>query len=79
MSQELKDKIIEEIRWCKKKSYQQAKQMGITEDGGLEGITQEEITKRADARLGEDILNALNRIFQLIDELDVQEGKPLQR
>lgn len=79
MSQELKDKIIEEIRWCKKKSYQQAKQMGITEDEGLEGITQEEIAKRADARLGEDILNALNRIFQLIDELDVQEGKPLQR
>lgn len=79
MNQELKEKIIEEIRWVKKKSYQQANHMGITEDGGLEGASPEEIAKKADPRLGEDIINALNRIFQLIDELDIQEGKPLQR
>lgn len=79
MSQELKDKIIEEIRWCKKKSYQQAKHMGITDDDLKQGLSSEELSGKADAKLGEDIINALNRIFQLIDELDVQEGKPLQR
>ena len=79
MSQELKEKIIEEIRWVKKKSYEQANNMGITERIADDPDKLKEATEKSDPILGQEILNALNRIFQLTDELDVSEGKPLQR
>ena len=79
MSQELKDKIIEEIRWVKKKSYQQANNMGITEGIADDSDKLKEATEKSDPVLGLEILNALSRIFELTDELDVSEGRPLQR
>ena len=79
MSQELKDKIIEEIRWVKKKSYQQATAMGINEETLQDSDAMAKVSEKADPVLSGDILNALNRIFQLTDELDVSEGRPLQR
>ena len=79
MSQQLKEKIIEEIRWVKKKSYEQANNMGITEGIADDPDKLKEATEKSDPILGQEILNALNRIFQLTDELDVSEGKPLQR
>ena len=79
MSQELKDKIIEEIRWVKKKSYQQANNMGITEEIADTPDKLKEATEKSDPVLGQEILNALSRIFELTDELDVSEGRPLQR